>query len=286
MGSPPVSVIITTKNEERRIGACLEVLSRFDDVWVVDSDSSDQTQQIARKAGARIKNYVWDGCYPKKRQWCLENLALKYEWVFFVDADEIVPRGLVDEIAGLDWCAAGYFVKGLYEFEGRFLHHGLCNNKLALLDRRKVEFPVVDDLDIEGMGEIEGHYQPVLKNGFENEDIGQTETPLLHYAYDDLQSWEERHHRYARWEAGMNAKGAWPVDPRPVRQFAKEAFRNVPFRGVVAFVHCYIFKLGFLDGAAGYRFARSRARYYRMISDASKAMVQPCAESKEQPGRL
>ena len=128
--------------------------------------------------------------------------------------------------------------------------------------------------------------QALLINGFENEDIGQIETPLLHYAYDDLQSWEERHHRYACWEAGMNAKGAWPVDPRPVRQLLKKVFRNVPFRGAAAFVHCYIVKLGFLDGTAGYRFARSRARYYQMILDASKEKVQPCAESKEQLGHL
>ncbi|MCB9983935.1 MAG: glycosyltransferase family 2 protein [Rhodospirillales bacterium] len=286
MSAPDVSVIITTKNEEVRLPTCLEALGRFDDVWVVDSYSEDQTCAVARARGVRVIDFQWDGRYPKKRQWCLDRLDLKYEFVFFVDADEILPPMLIDEIAGLDWCAAGYFVKGFYEFDGLVLRHGLCNNKLALFDRRKIAFPVVNDLDLEGMGEIEGHYQPVLKAGFENEILGQLKTPLLHRAYDDAHSWEARHLRYACWEAGMNAKEAWPIDPKPLRQALKKLFRNVPFRPLVAFIHCYVWKLGFLDGQAGYRFACSRVRYYRMISDASKALGPSGAEPTAPPERL
>lgn len=286
MSAPNVSVIITTKNEEDRLAACLAALGGFDDVWVVDSYSEDRTCEIARAAGARVVDFRWDGGYPKKRQWCLDTLDLKYEWVFFVDADEIVPPALVDEIAGLDFRAAGYFVQGRYEFEGRVLRYGLCNNKLALFDRRKIAFPVVDDLGLDGMGEMEGHYQPVVKAGVEDAVIGQIKTPLLHLAYDDVQSWEARHRRYALWEAGMNARNAWPVDPKPWRQWLKKIFRNVPFRPFVAFIHCYVVRLGALDGLAGYRFARSRARYYRMISDTSKATGQAGAGATAQPERL
>jgi glycosyltransferase involved in cell wall biosynthesis len=90
--SIPVSVIIVTKNEEKRLGACLEALSlgHFDDVWVVDSQSGDGTCAIAAQHGARVEDYVWNGKYPKKRGWCLEYLELAHDWVFFVDADEIV----------------------------------------------------------------------------------------------------------------------------------------------------------------------------------------------------
>ncbi|MEZ5814472.1 MAG: glycosyltransferase family 2 protein [Alphaproteobacteria bacterium] len=268
MDKIPVSVIVTTKNEEGRIGACLAALQAFDDVWVVDSNSEDRTREIARAYGARVEDFEWNGAYPKKRGWCLDHLDLKYERVFFVDADEVVPGALVDEIAALNWACAGYFVSGQYVFEGRQLRHGLRNNKLVLFDRRKVAFPVVDDLGIEGMGEMEGHYQPVLKG---TGKLGQLQTPLVHQAYEDGPSWEARHFRYAHWEAGMNAQDAWPEDPVKWRQRLKRVFRALPFRGGAAFVHCYVFKLGFLDGWAGYRFARSRARYYRMILDASKA---------------
>lgn len=276
----PVSVIVVTKNEERNLPACLEALERFDDVWVVDSNSTDQTCTLAEKYGARVENFSWGGRYPKKRQWCLDHLPLKYEHVFFVDADEVVPPVLVDEIAELDWRAAWYFVPGRYVFNGRALKHGLRNNKLVLFDRGKIAFPVVDDLDIDGMGEIEGHYQPVLKPGYESEKTGQLRNALLHAAYENEQSWQSRHKRYALWEAGMNRKKAWPVDPQPWRQFLKTLFRAMPLRSVAAFIHCYIFRLGLLDGAAGYRFACSRAQYYRMISDASKAQGQGFATSR------
>ncbi len=272
--SIPVSVIVTTKNEEKRIAQCLKALRAFDDVWVVDSESTDKTQDVARQCGARVEEYVWDGQYPKKRQWCLNTLPMQYDYVFFVDADEVVSASLIDEIAALDWSKAGYFVQGLYEYDGHVLRHGLRNNKLALIDWRKIEFPVIDDLNIEGMGEIEGHYQPVLKAGYEQESLGQLCTPLIHQAYEDAQSWNARHRRYARWEAGMNAKNAWPKDPKPFRQVLKFLFRRLPFRGGVAFMHCYIFKLGFLDGAAGFRFACSRRAYYQMISSANKATGQ------------
>lgn len=274
MGKIPVSVIVITKNEEARIGACLEALKRFEEVWVVDSHSDDQTRDIARGCGAKVEIFIWDGRYPKKRQWCLDHLSLKHDRIFFVDADEIVQPALVNEIAALDWSCPGYFVSGLYEFEGRVLKHGLRNNKLALFDRHSVEFPVVDDLGLAGMGEIEGHYQPVLKAGFEAQALGQLRVPMIHKAYENKESWLARHQKYALWEAGMNARRAWPVDPKFSRQMLKAVFRAMAFRSWAAFIHCYLFKLGFLDGREGFEFARSRARYYQMISDASKAPVQ------------
>ncbi len=279
----PVSVIVTTRNEEENIAACLQCLSRFDDVIVVDSASSDQTKQIAAQHGAVVHDFQWNGGYPKKRQWCLDNIASKHDRIFFVDADERVPDALAEEIAALDWSCAGYFVQGRYVFDGRVLRHGLCNNKLVLIDKTKIEFPVVDDLSFDGMGEMEGHYQPVLNAQHTDEKIGQLKTPMIHQAYETTQVWEARHQRYARWEALMNVGQAWPKDPLPARQFLKQLFRALSFRGVAAFIHCYVFKFGFLDGAAGYRFACSRARYYRMISNASKALVQRREASTRRP---
>lgn len=261
----PLSVIVITRNEEAHIGRCLDALYEFAEVVVVDSASTDKTQEIAAAKGARVVNFEWSGVYPKKRQWCLDVLDLAHDVVFFVDADEIVTPALAEEIRALDFAAAGYFVKGQYVFEGRLLRFGLCNNKLALLDRRKIEFPVVDDLDIPGMGEIEGHYQPVLKTGFEQHKTGQLRTPLLHEAYEDAQGWQARHERYAAWERGMDERGAWPEEVSVGRFLAKRVFRALPFRGLAAFVHCYVWKLGILDGARGWRFAQTRRDYYRMI---------------------
>src|SRR5690606_11219593 len=99
------------------------------------------------------------------------------------------------EIRALDGVCAGYWVRGQYVFDGRILRFGLQNKKIALMDWRRMEFPVVDDLDLP-MGEIEGHYQPVLK--YEGR-IGVLQAPLIHHGYNER--WQERHRRYAQWQA-------------------------------------------------------------------------------------
>jgi glycosyltransferase involved in cell wall biosynthesis len=257
----PVTVIVNTRNNERYLEKCLRALEDFDEVIVLDSNSTDCTREIANNCGVQIVDFNWNAQYPKKRQWALDNLQIKHDWVFFVDADEIVTPELADEIRSLDFNAAGYFVKGVYLYEGKPLRFGLANNKISLLHRNKMVFPILDDLHAP-MGEIEGHYQPVLKS---RDFIGQLKKPLWHDACDDRAGWQERHERYAAWEREMNSRKVWPADPKPFRNFLKQVFRSMPFRPIIAFFHCYVLKLGILDGKRGFRFARDRYRYYRMI---------------------
>jgi hypothetical protein len=266
----PVTIIVATRNEEARLARCLCALDRFNEILVVDSGSTDRTCEVARGYGASVIPFSWNGHYPKKRQWCLDRLSLKHDWIFFVDADEIVTAALAEEIACLDPNAcAGYFVRGRYIWDGRPLDHGLKNNKLVLFDRRKFEFPVVNDLDLPGMGEMEGHYQPVLKAGYRAEKIGQLAREMDHEVDNTESGWLARHERYAAWERGMNARRSWPADPVRSRQMLKRIFRAIPGRWIIAFLHCYVWRGGFRDGAPGLDFALKRARYYRMISCSS-----------------
>jgi glycosyltransferase involved in cell wall biosynthesis len=267
----PISVIVTTKNEEKNLARCLAALTRFAEIVVVDSASTDGTVNIAKAMGARVEHFSWNGAYPKKRQWCLDYLPLKYERIFFVDADEVVTPALCDEIARLGWKAPGYFVKGAYVWNGKLLKHGLKNNKLCLFDRRFIAFPIVDDLNIPGMGEMEGHYQPVLKAG--NAKLGTLKNALYHYAAEDISHYQSRHENYARWEAEMRACNAYPAENDTRRGFLKKIFNILPFRAGIAFTHSYIVKAGFLDGKAGYAFARSRYDYYRRSEALAKGFV-------------
>ncbi len=225
----PVSVIVTTKNEARRIASCIDVLKNFSEIIVVDSQSVDGTGDIARAHGARVVDFTWNRHYPKKRQWCLDNLEIKHDWIFFVDADEIVTPDLYREIAALfasgPPACDGYFIRGLYTSDGKVLRRGLQNSKLVLFDKKRFCFPVVDDLDLPGMGEMEGHYQPVGKDGA-SVKIGRLKNHVLHLTEIDGSAWEARHRRYAQWEASMNRRGAWPQDPVPWRQFLKSLFRT------------------------------------------------------------
>ncbi len=288
MSKVAVSVLIVTHNEEPRLAKCLAALTPFDQIIVVDSQSTDNTVSVAKSMGAECVPFVWDGQYPKKRQWCLDHVPLRHNFVFMVDADEIVTPELIAEIEVLfaagEPSNAGYFVRGQYARGGDVLCYGLKNNKLALFNRHKMEFPVVDDLDIDGMGEIEGHYQPVLKVAYGDADrdvgdvdaaaIGQLSHGLIHdaYGYDGGVAWTARHLRYARWEAMMDMRGAWPQDPVVKRNVMKAYFKKMPFRPLVAFMHCYVLRFGFLDGQQGFLFARDRYRYYRMIAAAAKEL--------------
>jgi glycosyltransferase involved in cell wall biosynthesis len=270
----PVSVIVAVRNEAERIERCLAALAGFDEIVVVDSESEDDTRALAEAAGATVVAYEWDGAYPKKRQWCLDRLSLRHDWIFFVDADEIVPDDLVHEIAALFECGPphdGYFVRGWYVIGGRVLRHGLSNNKLVLFNRRRFAFPVVDDLGLPGMGEMEGHYQPVAREG-NAVSIGQLRAGMLHEAYGDDEAWERRHRRYAAWEAGMNARQAWPTDPVRWRQRTKRMFRAMPGRPLVAFCHCYFYRRGMLDGRMGWKLAADRYCYYRMVGEGGRLL--------------
>jgi len=258
-----ISVVVVTKNAAEKLQQCLTALSDFSHVIVVDSYSDDETVMIAQSLGVSIVDFKWNGGYPKKRQWCLDHLKDLCEYVFFVDADEIITPELIDEIRKLDGSKAGYFVQGQYMFEGKLLRYGLRNNKLCLINRTQIQFPLIDDLDIEGMGEIEGHYQPILKNGIAR-SFGSLTSPLIHHAYDER--WDERHERYAQWQAEVERRRALPSDVTLIRKVLKNIFGISVLRPALAFIHCYILKLGFLDGGEGYRFAWSRYRYYRMVN--------------------
>lgn len=272
----PVSVVIVTKNESLNIINCLDQLNRFDDVWVIDSASRDGTLELARSKNVQTVSYQWNGQYPKKRQWCLTNISLKYDWVFFVDADEIIPNDLITEIENRILSApneAGFFIEGRYRIGGKILMHGMPNQKIALLHRAKMEFPIIDDLDIPGMGEIEGHYQPVLKPSYSDAVIGHLENHMIHDALNDAKaerSWLFRHEKYARWEAGMNAKQSWPIDPIPWREKAKVFLRESYFRPEIVFLTGFVFQLGFLDGAQGLKMSKMRYAYLKKIKSLSR----------------
>ena len=263
-----VSVLVVTKNEEKNISKCLDALTRFDEVWIVDSASRDKTVELASAKNVHVHAYQWNGQYPKKRQWCLDNLPLQHDWVFMVDADEIVTDELVSEIETIisqNPDEAGFFIVGRYVMSNKILRFGIPNQKIALLHKSRMEFPIVDDLDIPGMGEIEGHYQPVLKSGCAELTIGMLKNHMIHDAMDDERAWAFRHEKYARWEIGMNQKNAWPKDPVPQRERAKQFLRRSAFRPELVFLLGYIVKLGFLDGRQGLQIAKKRYAYLKKI---------------------
>ncbi len=98
MNKIAITVIISVKNEELNLPFCIEKLKRFDQIIVIDSGSTDSTIDIANNMGAEVLQFNWNGKFPKKRNWALQNAKILNEWVLFLDADEFVTEEFVNEV--------------------------------------------------------------------------------------------------------------------------------------------------------------------------------------------
>src|SRR5689334_5163848 len=87
----PVSVVIPTKNEAQNLPRCLGCVHWADEIFVVDSQSSDGSPEVAAQHGAEVVQFEFNGTWPKKKNWALENLPFRHEWVLILDADEVLP---------------------------------------------------------------------------------------------------------------------------------------------------------------------------------------------------
>jgi len=139
----PVTVIVAARNEARNLPRCLESLRNAGEVYVVDSQSTDATVEIAQSYGAHVVQFHYQGGWPKKRQWAMESLPLAYDWIFLVDADEALTPELAGEIqhAIQDPDRDGYYIALRMFFLGRELRHsGASFYKLSLFRRGRGRF--------------------------------------------------------------------------------------------------------------------------------------------------
>ena len=91
-------MIVPAKNEAVNLRQCLPNLAWADEIFVVDSQSNDDTMEVATEFGAVVFQFYFNGTYPKKKNWALENLPFRNDWVLIIDADEIVNPELAQEI--------------------------------------------------------------------------------------------------------------------------------------------------------------------------------------------
>ena len=261
----PITVLVQTKNEEVGIGFCLDALDEFDEVVVVDSNSTDKTKELAAKHGARVENFTWNGQYPKKKQWQLDNLKLRNEWVLFMDADETPTGYLIEELRSQfsqDLSTVSAFDINLdYVFAGKTLKYGHRVTKRCLVKVGEVEFPIVDDLDLPGMGELEGHYQPTAQ-----QKVMRLHGRILHDDKDPISTWFTRHNKYSDWEAALRSRAEAQANVRSLRTIKGRVFDSMPFKPVLFFAYSYLLRLGFLDGRAGFDYAYALATYYWQIN--------------------
>ena len=272
----PVSVLIPAKNEEANLPACLESLSRADEVFVVDSQSSDRSVEIAEQYGATVVQFHFDGRWPKKKNWSLENLPFRHKWVLIVDCDERIPPELWEEIEAAIQNSDydGYYLNRKVFFLGTWIRHGgrYPDWNLRLFKHKKGRYENLKTEEIRNTGDNEVHEHVILEGA-----SGYLKNDMLHIDFRDIYHWLERHNRYSNWEARvylnlLNSKdesgtiGASLLGNAVQRKrFLKKMWVRLPFKPTLRFILFYIIQLGFLDGKAGYIYGRLLSQYEYQI---------------------
>jgi glycosyltransferase involved in cell wall biosynthesis len=260
VGSVPVSILVPVKNEEANLPECLQRLRWAGQVVVIDSQSIDRTVPIAQAHGAEVHQFRYSASgWPKKKNWALENVSWKHEWVLIVDADEQVTPELAAEIEAVVRrpTADAYFLKRRFFFMGSWIRH--CGYypvwNLRMFRHAQGRFERIGDLGETHSGDNEIHEHVVVPS----RSFGFLKHDLIHYAYPDLATWVEKHNRYSNWEAHAmlagyegGVKPALFGDPVARRRWLKVRSRWLPFRPLWRFLYAYVFQGGFLDGSAGY----------------------------------
>jgi glycosyltransferase involved in cell wall biosynthesis len=262
-GDIPVTVVIPVKNEERNLPGCLATLSRFAEVIVVDSGSTDRTQEIAWQAGATLVDFRWDGRYPKKRNWVLLNRKLANDWVLFLDADEVVDESFCDAVdaAVASGRHDGYWLSYTNHFLGRRLCHGVPQRKLALI---RVGRGLYERIDEERWSDLdmEVHEHPIVDG-----PVGEIAAPIEHHDRGGLAVFIDRHRNYALWEAERLLRieeGGGPAELTR-RQRVKYANLKRWWFPWAYFLYAYVVRLGFLDGRAGFSYGFYKLWYFETV---------------------
>lgn len=261
-----VSVIVPVKNEADNLRRCLPALSWADEVYVVDSGSSDDTIEVAESLGAKVIQFEFNGVYPKKKNWSLDNLPFANEWVLIVDADEIVPVALADEIIRRTEAdeADGFYLNMKYFFLGRRIKHcGYAEAwNLRLFKHALGRYEKMPVTPGSKTGDNEAHEHVEL-----NGRVARLVHELDHHAYPTISVWVEKHDRYSSWEAEMYERFLREAPPKGIgagkrfKRRLKQLYLRLPARPVIRFLYAYVFRLGFLDGIPGLAFCTLLAFY-------------------------
>jgi glycosyltransferase involved in cell wall biosynthesis len=250
--SVPVSVLVPTLDEELNLPECLASLAGWaDELFVVDSFSHDRTVAIARAHHAAVVQHAFES-YSRQKNWALDTLPFRNEWVLIVDADERLTPALRCEIerAVASNQYDGYYLNRRVIFLGTWVRHAgwypswnlrLFRHRLGRYDDREVHEHVV----------LQGR-------------VGYLRADLVHEDRRGLEAFIARHNRYstleawARWKAERDApdRARLPVSllasPVQRKRFVRErVWPMVPAKPLVLFLYMYVLRRGFLDGRAG-----------------------------------
>jgi glycosyltransferase involved in cell wall biosynthesis len=260
--SQMISVLILTKNEQQDLPGCLASVSWSDDVHVLDSGSTDQTEAIARQQGAHFSVKPFEG-YASQRNAGLR-LPFKHPWVLLLDADERIPAPLKDEMlaftaqAGATTCAARIRRRDIW-WDTWLKHAQISPFYIRLVRAGRAHY----EREINEVLVVDGEVEELLE-------------PFDHYPFSKgLDHWINKHNTYSRMEAefvfkqlGRDAswgEALFNKDFNERRRHQKGLFYKMPCRPLIKFAYMMIARRAFMDGWAGIRYALLQAIYEYFI---------------------
>jgi glycosyltransferase involved in cell wall biosynthesis len=253
----PISVIVPARNEAKNLPRCLESLRGVGEIFVIDSESSDNTADIARACGAEVIQFHYRGGWPKKRQWALDTISFAYDWVLLLDADESLTAELKSEIerAIRNPSIDGYFIELQMHFLGRRLRHCGANfSKLSLFRRELGNFECRLRDQTTSMCDMEVHEHVMVRG--KTAKLG---NPILHSNVESLSRYIEKHNEYSNWEARvwLDGDGGEQIEASLIgseaqrRRWLRRKFFRMPGSPIMFFLYKYVLRLGLLDGIPG-----------------------------------
>lgn len=257
-----LSVVMITCNAAKSLRLSLQtVVALTDDIVVVDSGSTDDTIAIASEFGANVIHQHWLGFGPQKQ---IAVALAKHDWVLCLDADEWLSDTLIQSIRSVltqPACYA-YTMPRANRFLGRLLKHGEAypDENLRLFHRQYAYWS--NDMVHEKV--VTSHHQP----------IGKLTGDLLHDSAESLEVYLEKQNRYTSLQAQEIVESGKKIS-------VAKAIGSAVFR----FIKGYVFRLGFLDGFAGFvhiliASSNSFFKYTKAIAEQKKTRQLDVAQKK------
>ncbi len=268
-----LSAVILTFNEALNLEDCLQSIRRVaEEIFVVDSGSTDDTLKIAQRCGAKLVFHPFE-THAKQWNWALSHLPVEGDWVLGLDADQRLTEELGEEIlTTLDNPPSG--VEGFYLnrrqiFRGQWIRHGGYYPKylLKLFRRRSAS---CDESEI-----MEHHFYVKGKTAKLTHDMIEANRKE-----DDLAFWLSKHMNYARSQAEEEFRRVQHPEDAKIRPrffgspdqrtlWLKQVWRRLPLfaRPFLYFFYRYFLRLGFLDGKQGFIFHFFQGFWYRLLVD-------------------
>ena len=231
-----VSVIVITKNEARNLPFLLPNLQFADELIIVDSYSNDETEQIINKyPKVKFLQRAFTS-YSEQRNFAIDQAT--HDWIFFIDADERIPKSLQFEILQALTSKKNIMAYGVYRqfyFDKKPLKYGgfQTDKVIRLFNRHKARYNtqklVHETLNVDGT-------------------TSSLQSKLLHFSFENKETYKQKLITYAKLRAQeLNEKG---VQPNLFHLYMKPLYR---------FFYHYIIRRGFLDGKEGYTMAQLNA---------------------------